>query len=125
MKALGALVLAALGGSPDAPPGYVFGRWTALDQQQTYPSAKQIRRAGDGYDLVDLLYGDEESIKLLGASDRRVAFLRSNRLSQCSTRHDCTLDAPDRLSCALETHCGDQVTWRGKRQAQGIPVRCR
>jgi hypothetical protein len=25
-----------------APPGYACGSWTALDQQQTYPSAKQI-----------------------------------------------------------------------------------
>src|SRR5215213_1350241 len=39
--------------SHDAPPGYVYGRWTALDQEQTYPSAKQIRRAGADIEVVE------------------------------------------------------------------------
>ena len=129
--------------SPEAPHGYVFGRWTALDQQQTYPAAKHIRRSGGGYELVDLLYDEEEQIKVVGAGDERIDFVRTNRLSSCATSHACVLDQADRLSCALETRCpragAEQVVWRGeeryarrascerdgRRQQQGIPVRCR
>ena len=129
--------------SPDAPPGYVFGGWTAIDQQQTYPTAKHIRRSGSGYELIDLLYDDEEQIKVVRATDERIDFARTNRLSHCSTQHDCALDGADRLFCKLETRCpqagAEQVVWRGeeryarrascerdgKRQQQGIPVRCR
>jgi len=129
--------------SPDAPPGYVFGRWTALDQGQTYPSAKQIRHAGSGFDLVDLLYDDEESIKVVRSSGDAIEFVRTNRFSGCAAHHKCDLEAGDRLACALETRCPkagtEEVVWRGeeryarrascerdgKRQAQGIPVRCR
>ena len=128
---------------PDAPPDYVFGRWTVIDQQQTYPTAKHIRRAGGGYELVDLLYDDEEQIKVVRASDDRIDFARTNRLSHCSTQHDCALDGAGRLLCKLETRCpqagAEQVVWRGeeryarrancerdgRRQQQGIPVRCR
>ena len=125
--------------SPDAPPGYVFGRWTKLDQQQTYPSAKQIRRSGKSFELVDLMYDDEESIKVVLASEQAIEFTRTNRLSGCSARHQCGLEKGDQLLCTLETVCSDRVVWRGeeryarrtscerdgKRQAQGIPVRCR
>ena len=125
--------------SPDAPPGYVYGRWTALDQRQTYPAAKYIRRAGTAYQLDDLLYDNEEAIKVLGAGPDRIDFTRTNRLTSCSTMHACALDGADRLFCALETHCGEQVVWRGeeryarrascerdgRRQQQGVPVRCR
>lgn len=129
--------------SPDAPAGYVFGRWTEVDQQQTYPAAKHIRQTANGYELIDLLYDDEEQIKVVRATADRIDFARTNRLSHCSTRHDCTLDGGDRLLCKLETRCpeasAEQVVWRGeeryarrancerdgKRQLQGIPVRCR
>jgi len=129
--------------SPDAPSGYVYGQWAPLDQQQTYPSAKQIRRAGGGFDLVDLLYDDEEVIKVVRADEQRIDFIRTNQLSRCAARHECRLESPNQLFCALETSCpnakGEQVVWRGeeqyarrascerdgKRQAQGIPVRCR
>jgi hypothetical protein len=129
--------------APDAPPGYVFGNWSALDQQQTYPAAKHIRRSGGGYELIDLLYDDEEQIKIVGATDDRIDFARTNRLSRCTTNHDCALDGADRLFCKLETRCpqagAERVVWRGeeryarrascerdgKRQQQGIPVRCR
>ncbi len=129
--------------SPDAPAGYVFGRWTALDQGQTYPSAKQIRRAGGGFDLIDLLYDDEETVKVVRSATDGIEFVRTNRLSGCSAHHKCGLDGADQLSCALETRCpkagAQEVVWRGeeryarrascerdgKRQAQGIPVRCR
>jgi hypothetical protein len=129
--------------SPDAPPGYVYGRWSELDQGQTYPAAKHIRRSASGYELIDLLYDDEEQIKVTDASDERIDFVRTNRLSGCATSHACTLDKSDRLFCALETRCpqadAEQVVWRGeeryarrgscerdgRRQQQGIPVRCR
>jgi len=129
--------------STDAPPAYVYGRWTELDQSQTYPSAKQIRHAASGYELVDLLYDDEERINVGRANERHIDFVRTNRLSGCATSHACELDKVDGLLCAVETRCpkadAEQVVWRGeeryarralcerdgKRQAQGIPVRCR
>ena len=129
--------------SPEAPAGYVYGQWTALDPQQTYPSAKRIRKSGGGFELVDLLYDDEEVIKVVRAGDERIDFIRTNRLSSCAARHECRLDGPNQLLCALETRCpqagAEQLVWRGeeryarrascerdgKRQAQGIPVRCR
>ena len=129
--------------SPDAPPSYVYGGWTEVDQQQTYPAAKQIRRSGSGYELVDLLYDDEEQIKVVHAGDGGIDFVRTNRLSGCATSHSCVLDQADALFCTLETRCPqagtEQVLWRGeeryarrvscerdgKRQQQGIPVRCR
>jgi hypothetical protein len=129
--------------SPDAPPGYVFGGWTALDPGQTYPSAKHIRRTASGYELVDLLYDDEESIRIGRAGERRIEFVRTNRLSSCATNHVCELEKTDKMLCALETRCplagAEKMVWRGeeryqrrascerdgKRQAQGIPVRCR
>jgi hypothetical protein len=129
--------------SPDAPPGYKFGQWTTLDQQQTYPSAKQIRRLGRGFDVVDLLYDEEEVIKVVHAGDDRIDFVRTNTLSKCSAHHACRLEGRDQLACALETLCpkagAEQLVWRGeeryarrascerdgKRQAQGIAHRCR
>jgi hypothetical protein len=125
--------------SPDAPSGYVFGRWTPLDQAQTYPAAKHIRRAGQAYELDDLLYDNEEAIKVLGAGSQRIDFTRTNRLTSCSTLHACELHSADELFCALETRCADKLVWRGeevyarrsscerdgRRQQQGIPVRCR
>src|SRR5687768_1036455 len=60
--------------SADAPPSYVYGRWTALDQQQTYPAAKQIRRAGNRFELADLLYDDEEVIEVIKASNDSIEF---------------------------------------------------
>ena len=125
--------------SPEAPASYVFGRWTVLDQNQTYPAAKEIRRSGGGYELDDLLYDDEEQIKVVRAGDSGIDFTRTNRLSACVTRHACTLEGANQLLCALESHCADKIVWRGeeryerrascerdgKRQAQGIPVRCR
>ena len=129
--------------SPEAPPGYTYGGWTALDQQQTYPSAKAIRRMAGGFDLVDLLYDDEEVVRIVRADDERIDFIRTNQLSRCVAHHKCRLEGRDQLFCALETLCpktaGDELVWRGeeqyvrrascerdgKRQAQGIPVRCR
>jgi len=129
--------------SADAPPDYVYGGWTELDPAQTYPSAKEIRHVASGYELIDLLYDDEERISVQGGDERHIDFVRTNRLSGCATRHACELIKDDGLLCALETRCSkagaEQVVWRGeeryarrslcerdgRRQLQGIPVRCR
>jgi hypothetical protein len=129
--------------SADAPAGYEYGRWTALDQAQTYPSAKQIRKSGHRFELVDLLYDDEEVVKIAQATDQAIEFTRTNTWSRCTVHHKCDLDGVNRLLCALETRCpktgAEEVVWRGeeryarrascervdKRQAQGIPHRCR
>jgi len=125
--------------SRDAPPGYKYGEWTALDQKQTYPTAKQIRRSGTGFEVVDLLYDDEEALKVLSASDTSIEFTRTNRLTGCSVHHQCGMDQ-DRLLCSLKTACADRLVWQGeeryerrascertqsRREAQGIPSVCR
>ena len=128
--------------SRDAPPSYVYGEWTAIDQQQTYPSAKQIRKSGAGYELLDLLYDEQEIIKILHASDDSIEFVRTTKWSGCSMHHKCELQG-EQLFCSLENICpvdGRAVLdWRGeerymrrascvrtdKRQAQGIPHVCR
>jgi len=129
--------------SRDAPPAYVYGRWTVLDQEQTYPSAKHIARSANGFVLLDLLYDDEERIRVERADEKGIQFVRSNTWSGCAVRHRCELQGADALFCALETRCPrgevDELVWRGEeryarrvscervdgRQAQGIPVRCR
>src|SRR5882762_9124997 len=126
----------------DAPPGYVYGRWTALDQAQTYPSAKQIRKSAGGFDVVDLLYDDEEVVKVGRSTGDSIEFVRTNTWSRCTASHKCGLDGANQLLCELETRCPkagvDELVWRGeeryarragceqvdKRQAQGIPHRC-
>ena len=125
--------------SSSAPPGYKYGQWTALDQQQTYPSAKHIRRGGTGFELVDLLYDEQETVKVLKASDRDIEFLRTSRWSGCAAHHQCSLDG-DQLLCKLKTSCADRLVWQGEEryvrrascdrtqsrpEAQGIPVVCR
>ena len=129
--------------SRDAPPGYEYGQWTALDQKQTYPSAKRISRAGAGFDLVDLLYDEQEAIKVLKASDSAIEFTRTNRWSGCSVLHRCDVDG-DQLLCALRTTCPEKnverLVWQGEEryerrvscertqsrpEAQGIPSVCR
>jgi hypothetical protein len=125
--------------SPGAPAGYKYGQWTALDQEQTYPAAKHIRRSGRSFDLVDLLYDDQEVIKVLKASDDTIEFTRTTRWSGCSVHHRCGLDQ-DQLLCSLQTSCADRLVWQGEEryerrascerrqsrpEAQGIPVICR
>jgi len=128
--------------SRDAPPAYVYGTWNALDQQQTYPAAKQIRRSGRGFELIDLLYDDEYTIKVVNAREDAIEFVRSTQAPACGMRHQCRL-AGDELFCSLENICREGgrnvLDWRGeeryarralcerdgKRQAQGIPVLCK
>lgn len=129
--------------SRNAPSGYAYGTWNILPQDQTYPSAKLIRRSGSSYGVVDLLYDDSEAtIKVMSASDRAIEFTRTLKFPACSMRHRCHLDG-DELLCSLENTCEEKgksvVDWRGeeryarralcerdgRRQAQGIPVNCR
>ncbi len=129
--------------SRNAPPGYAYGKWDTLDQGQTYPTAKAIRRSGSGYELIDLMYDNSEhAIKILSARENRIDFIRTLKFPACSMRHSCRMDG-DELLCSLENTCEEQgasvVDWRGeeryarralcerdgRRQAQGIPVNCR
>jgi hypothetical protein len=129
--------------SQDAPASYVYGQWTILDQQQTYPSAKHIRNSGARFELLDLLYDDDEVIKVLKASEESIEFTRTTRWSGCSVHHRCGVEQ-DQMLCSLQTTCpnsgGERVVWRGEeryarrggcerqqkgREAQGIPVVCR
>lgn len=130
--------------SASAPPDYKYGQWTSLDPQQTYPSSKQIRRSGSGFDVVELLYDDEDAIKVLKSSDTGIEFLRTNRWSGCSAHHRCGLENERQLLCSVETRCpqagSERTVWRGeeryarrvscertqsRREAQGIPSVCR
>ena len=125
-------------------PSYVYGQWTALDLQQTYPSAQQIRRSGGRVELIDLLYDDEHPISIVSSANDRIEFVRSSKYPVCAMHHSCRLDAgSDELLCALENVCReagrDVLDWKGEErymrrafcerdgrlQAQGIPHRCR
>jgi hypothetical protein len=125
--------------SSSAPPSYKYGQWTALDQQQTYPSAKHIRRSGSGFELVELLYDEQEAVEVLRASDSDIEFTRTNRWSGCSVHHECGLKE-DQLLCSLKTSCANRLVWQGEEryerrancertqsraEAQGIPSVCR
>ncbi|HKA41574.1 MAG TPA: hypothetical protein VKF40_06260 [Burkholderiales bacterium] len=126
----------------DAPASYAYGQWTALDQSQTYPSAKQIRKSAKGFELVDLLYDDTYAIRIVRADDRSIEFVRSAPFPACEMRHTCSLQGEEML-CSLENVCReggkDVLDWKGeeryarrencerglRREAQGIPHRCR
>jgi hypothetical protein len=129
--------------SRDAPPGYAYGQWVALDQRQTYPSAKHISRAAGGFNLADLLYDEQEAVKVLKASDSSIEFTRTNRWSGCSVHHQCGVEG-DQLLCSLRTTCPEnnmeRLVWQGEEryarrascertqsrpEAQGIPSVCR
>ncbi len=127
--------------SRDAPPSYVYGQWTSVDPAQTYPTAKQIRRSGSTYEVVDLLYDDEYVIKVLSANESVIEFVRSAKLPACAMHHRCRLEGAE-MVCSLENICReggrDVLDWKGeeryarrvncergpRREAQGIPHRC-
>ena len=124
-----------------APASSEYGKWVALDQDQTYPSAKQIRKSETAYELVDLLYDDSYAIKVVSANDQRIDFVRSPKGVDCAMRHNCRLEGTE-LSCSVENICREAgrevLDWRGEEryvrrvhcervgrtEAQGIPVRC-
>jgi hypothetical protein len=121
-----------------APPSYAYGRWNTLDPQQTYPAAKHIRKSDKGFELIDLLYDEEEVIKVVRADDNSIEFVRTSTFTGCSMHHSCVQQV-DEMLCSLENSCRGIVDWRGeeryvrrascerdgRRQAQGIPVKCR
>ena len=127
----------------DAPAGFEYGRWTILDQNQTYPSAKHSRQSADGLQVTELLYDDEEVISVGRVTHQSIEFARANTWSKCVARHQCALEGADRMLCALQASCpvsgAEQVVWRGEeryarrascervevRRAQGIPHPCR
>jgi len=124
-----------------APASSVYGKWVSLDQEQTYPSAKQIRKSGTAYELVDLLYDKNYAIKVMSANEHRIEFVRSPNGGACEMRHTCRLEGAE-LSCSVEHICREAgrevLDWRGEEryvrrahcervgrtEAQGIPVRC-
>jgi hypothetical protein len=55
-------------------PDNVYGRWTPLDQQQTYPSAKRIQ----GAEVVDLLYDNEERIRVGRIAQKSIVHARQH-----------------------------------------------
>jgi hypothetical protein len=126
-----------------APPAYAFGKWTEIDQDQTYPAAKEIRRSGSALEVVDLNYDDANyEVKTYRAADDSVAFVRTTKWNGCAMHHRCRLEGAE-MACSLVSVCPHEgknvVDWRGeeryarrascerdgKAQAQGIPVKCR
>jgi hypothetical protein len=77
-------------------------------------------------------------IRVLRAAEDRIEFTRTNTATSCTVYHQCGLQS-EQLLCNLRTLCAEQLVWRGeeryvrrascerdgKRQAQGIPHRCR
>lgn len=126
----------------EAPPDYAYGTWSPLDQDQTYPAAKEIRRSGSTYELVDLLYDDEHVIKVIDAGKDGIRFVRYTESLACGMHHNCRLEG-DELFCSLANYCRRDglsvLEWRGeeryarrtlcerdgRRQLLGIPVVCR
>src|SRR5689334_4671154 len=71
--------------SRSAPPSYVYGAWTPLDQAQTYPAAKQVRRSGSGWEVVDLNFDDADYlVRTTAASAQNVQFIRTEKWSGCA-----------------------------------------
>jgi hypothetical protein len=129
--------------SRTAPPSYVYGAWTAVDQDQTYPSAKEIRRTASGWQVMDLNADDTDyALNTLSGSDKTVEFVRTVKWSGCAMHHKCGLHGQE-MVCSLENRCpeGGQTVldWRGEEryakrascerlgrvQLQGFPVACR
>ena len=126
----------------EAPPDYTYGTWNPLDQDQTYPAAKEIRRSGSTYELVDLLYDGEHVVKVIDAREDGINFVRYTESPACGMHHRCRLEGNE-LFCSLANYCRKDgvsiLEWRGEeryarrtlcerdggRQLQGIPVKCR
>ena len=70
----------------DAPPGFEYGRWTALDQNQTYPSAKQFRKGANGIEVVEFLYDDEEVLSVRRADEKAIEFTRGKCAARRASR---------------------------------------
>lgn len=126
----------------NAPPAYVYGAWTALDPLDMYALAKQIRRTASGFELIEFQFEEEDyPVRVIDAREDRIEFVRSPMWSTCSMHHKCRLNGEE-LICSLENVCReagrDVLDWRGeevyarrahcerigRRQGQGIPLRC-
>lgn len=126
-----------------APAGYVYGQWNPLDQDQTYPAAKQIRRSAGKLEVIDLNFDDANyEVETYKAADDSIAFVRRVKWTGCAMHHRCSIEV-DEMICSLVNVCPQEgknvVDWRGeeryarrascerdgKAQAQGIPVKCR
>src|SRR4051812_22105552 len=71
--------------SRTAPPSYSYGTWDTLDQGQTYPSAKHIRRDGAGWEVIDLNADDRDyAVRTITGSDQKVEFVRTVTWSGCA-----------------------------------------
>ncbi len=126
----------------NAPPAYAYGAWTTLDPQDMYALAKQIRKIAGGFELLEFQFEAEDyPVRVTGAAEDRIEFVRSPRWSTCSMHHKCRLNGEE-LICSLENLCReggrDVLDWRGEevyarrvhcerlggRQGQVIPLRC-
>ena len=126
----------------NAPPAYVYGTWALLDPRDMYALAKQIRRIGSGFELIEFQFEAEDyPVSVISAREDAIEFVRTPRWSACSMHHKCRLNG-DELVCSLENLCReagrDVLDWRGEevyarrvhceriglRQGQGIPLRC-
>lgn len=128
--------------SRTAPAGYAYGTWQPLDMEQTYPTVKHIQRRGEGHEVTEMLYDDQEAVDVQRSTDKSIDFVRTTKWSGCAMHHRCSLEGSE-LACTLVNVCPDGgkgvVDWRGeeryvrrascerqdKRQAQGVPVSCR
>lgn len=129
--------------SSAAPPSYTYGAWTVIDQTQTYPAAKEVRRSTTGWEVLDLNFDDMNySVRTIAASERSLEFIRTVKWSGCTMRHKCSLHSEEMI-CSLENVCArdgqNVVDWRGEEryarrascervgraELQGIPVSCR
>jgi hypothetical protein len=127
----------------NAPPGYVYGQWSPLDQNQTYPAAKHIRRSAGKLEVIDLNFDETNyEVETYKATDDSIAFVRRTKWTGCAMHHRCSLQGEE-MACSLVNVCPqggkNVVDWRGeeryarrascerdgKAQAQGIPVKCR
>jgi len=124
-------------------PADSYGNWYPRELDATYPAAKHIRRVGSSFEIADLNYDENDfAVRVLGADEREISFVRKAAWSPCRVEHSCRL-AGEELLCAMETICVEQgkeyVDLRAEErfirrnncvrigtrpQAQGFPVSC-
>src|SRR5215208_6343901 len=82
-------------------PADRYGDWYERALDATYPAAKHIHKAGHSFELFDLNYDEKEySVRVLGASDTQIEFVRSASWSACRVLHSCRLAGAE-LFCAM------------------------
>jgi hypothetical protein len=127
----------------NALPADKYGDWYARPLDATYPSAKQFRRAGPGFEVADMNYDEKDyRVRVLESHEQKVVFERSTSWSPCRVHNTCQL-AGDEMLCMMETRCVEKgleyVDLRAEErfirrkscarvgaqpQAQGFPVTC-